>query len=124
MTGSSLDSIKSEKYILLETYRKNSQAVKTPVWFVIRDGRILIVTREHTGKIKRLQNNRQVRIAACSIRGKVSGSWISGTAEILAGTDTAKAVKLRDEKYGFLSKIAKLLTKSKGNLVAVSVKID
>ena len=118
------DQIKSEKYISLETYRKNNQAVRTPVWFVIKNELIIIVTRDQTGKIKRLRNNQKVKIATCSIKGKTSMSMIPGTAQILTEDETVKAVKMRDKKYGFFSKVAKFLTKGKGNLVAISIKID
>ena len=118
------DQIKSQKYISLETYRKNRQGVRTPVWFVIKNNLILIVTRDQTGKIKRLRNNQKVKIATCSIKGKTSMSMIPGTAQILTEDETANAVKLRDKKYGFFSKVAKFLTKNKGSLVAISVKIN
>ncbi|MDH3779847.1 MAG: PPOX class F420-dependent oxidoreductase [Nitrosopumilus sp.] len=124
MTMFNLDKIKSEKYISLETYRRNNQAVKTPVWFVIKNDSIIIVTRDQTGKIKRLRNNQKVKIAACSIKGKISMPWIPGTAQILTEKETIEAVKLRDKKYGFVSKISKFLTRNKGNLLAISVKID
>jgi len=52
-----LNEIESEKYISLETYRKNNQPVKTPVWFVIKDDLIYVVTGDKTGKVKRLKNN-------------------------------------------------------------------
>jgi len=119
-----LDKIKSEKYISLETYRKNNQAVKTPVWFVIKNDSIIIVTRDQTGKIKRLRNNQKVKIATCSIKGKISMQWIPGIAQILTEKETIEAVNLRDKKYGFFSKISKFLTRNKGNLLAISVKID
>jgi PPOX class probable F420-dependent enzyme len=118
------DKIKSEKYISLETYRKNNQAVKTPVWFVIKNDSIIIVTRDQTGKIKRLRNNQKVKIATCSIKGKTSMSMIPGTAQILTDKETSEVVKLRDKKYGLFSKVAKFLTKGKGNLVAISVKMN
>ncbi len=118
------EKIKSEKYISLETYKKSKQAVRTPVWFVIKDGLIIIVTRDQTGKIKRLRNNKKVKIAACSIKGKTSMPMVSCTAKILTQEETEEAVKLRDKKYGFFSRVAKFLTKGKGNLIAVSIKSD
>ena len=119
-----LDEIKSQKYISLETYRKNEQPVQTPVWFVVKDNLIYVVTRSQTGKVKRLKNNLQVKFALCSIKGKVSGEWISGTAKILTKEETKNAVKLRDKKYGFMAKIAKFLSKSKGEFFAFAIKID
>jgi len=67
-----LKEIESEKYISLETYKKNNQPVKTPVLFVIKDDLIYVVTGDKTGKVKRLRNNLQVKFALCTIRGKVT----------------------------------------------------
>ncbi len=119
-----LEEIKTQKYISLETYRKNNQAVKTPVWFVVKDDLIYVVTRNQTGKVKRLKNNLQVKFALCTIKGKVTGEWISGTGEILDENQTKEAVKIRDKKYGFIAKIAKFLSKSKGEFFAFTIKID
>ena len=121
---SNLNEIESEKYISLETYKKNNQPVRTPVWFVIKNDLIYVVTKVQTGKVKRLRNNQQVKIATCTIRGKVTGQWISGTAKILTEKETQDIVKWRDEKYGFMAKIAKFLSKSKGELLAFSIKAD
>ncbi len=121
---SNLEEIESEKYISLETYRKNNQPVRTPVWFVIKNDLIYVVTRDQTGKVKRLRNNLQVKIATCTIRGKVTGRWMSGTAKILTTEETKEAVKWRDEKYGFVTKFAKFLSKSKGEFLAFSIKTD
>ena len=120
----SLDEIKSKKYISLETYRKNHQPVQTPVWFVVKDDLVYIVTRSNTGKVKRLQNNLKVKFALCSVKGKITGEWISGTAKILTGNETKDAVRMRDEKYGFMAKIAKFLSKSKGEFFAFTIMIN
>lgn len=120
----SLEEIKSEKYIALETYRKNGESVKTPVWFVINDDLVHVVTRSHTGKVKRLQNNPKVKFALCTIKGKITGEWISGTVKILDENQTKNTIEMRDKKYGFMAKIAKFLSKSKGELFAFSIKID
>jgi len=124
LTPEELEMYSKEKYLSLETYRKNNQPVKTPVWFVIKNDLIYVVTRDQTGKVKRLRNNQQVKIATCTIRGKVTGQWISGTAKILTEKETQDAVKWRDKKYGFIARIAKFLSKSKGELLAFSIKID
>jgi uncharacterized protein len=42
------------KYINLETYKKNGKVVSTPVWFVIEDKKVFVITRSGTGKVKRL----------------------------------------------------------------------
>ncbi len=119
-----LEEIESKKCISLETYRKNNQPVRTPVWFVIKNDLIYVVTRDQTGKAKRLRNHLQVKIATSNFKGKVKRQWISGTAKILSEDETKEVVKWRDKKYGFMAKIAKFLSKSKGELLAFSIKTD
>ena len=119
-----LNEIKSQKYISIETYRKDGTPVRTPVWFVVRNNELHIVTRDQTGKIKRLRNNQEVKIAACTIRGKITGQWMQGKGKLLTKSETQKIAEWRDKKYGLIAKIAKFLSKSKGELLAFSVKID
>ena len=121
---SNLEEIESEKCISLETYRKNNEPIRTPVWFVIKDDLIYVVTRDQTGKVKRLRNNQQVKIATCNFKGKIKGQWISGTAKILTEDETKEAVKWREKKYGLMAKIAKFLSKGNGELLAFSIKVD
>ncbi len=121
---SNLEEIESEKCVSLETYRKNNEPVRTPVWFVIKDDLIYVVTRDQTGKVKRLRNNQQVKIATCNFKGKIKGQWILGTAKILTEDETKDAVKWREKKYGLMAKIAKFLSKGKGELLAFSIKVD
>ncbi len=119
-----LEELESGKCISLETYRKNNESVQTPVWFVIKDDLIYVVTRDQTGKVKRLRNNQQVKIATCNFKGKIKGQWISGVAEILTDEQTQDVVKWRERKYGLMAKIAKFLSKGKGELLAFSIKVD
>ncbi len=58
------------------------------------------------------------------MKGKISGPWMSGTAKILGKDKTTEVVKLRSRKYGFLAKIASALSGTKGDFVAISVKVD
>ena len=69
------------KYINLETYKKNGKSISTPVWFVIENNLIFVVTRSSTGKVKRLKNNPNVRIMPCGFRGESKGEWVSGIAK-------------------------------------------
>ncbi len=116
--------LEKEKYISLETYRKNSDAVRTPVWFVLHDGLVCVVTREATGKVKRLRNNRDVRVAACGMKGDVTGQWLSGTATRLPDDESRRVLELRDKKYGFMAKIAKFASRGKGDFVAYSIALE
>jgi len=113
-----------QKYITVETYKRDGTPVRTPVWFHVRDGLVIVVTRSETGKAKRLRANCRVRIAPCTIRGRVKGPWTSGGAVILDGEQTDAAVKARDKKYGMMARLARSLTGGKGELFAFAIKLD
>ncbi len=88
------------KYINLETYRKTGAPVATPVWFVQDQKRVYVRTIADSGKVKRIRNNPQVRIAPCDVRGGLLGNWQLAHSGIV-DADTAQSVNrwLR-KKYG------------------------
>jgi PPOX class probable F420-dependent enzyme len=92
----------TQPYLSLETYRKNGEALRTPVWFV-RDGeRLCIRTVAESGKVKRLRRNPRVRIALCDRVGNVTGPWVAATGREVRDDPalTARVDQLLDEKYG------------------------
>lgn len=111
------------KYINLETYKKNGQPISTPVWFVIENNLIFIVTRSSTGKIKRLKNNPSVRIMPCGFRGESKGKWVGGIAEFMNSNESARIVNLRNKKYGITAKLVSLFTLRKGKFIVISIQI-
>ena len=119
-----IESLSKLKYINLETFRKNGNGVKTPVWFVTENDKIYVITRESTGKVKRLANNPKVNFAPCSFKGSIEGEWISGEATLITGDEAQKAVKLRKKKYGFKALLAGFMSKAKGEIVVYSITLD
>lgn len=117
-----MENLHSEKYISLETFRKNNRPIRTPVWFVIENDLIYVITREKTGKVKRIKNNPHVKISPCTFTGKITGNWISGTAKRVIGNESKRAIELRKKKYGFKTKIAQFASRGKGDLVVFSIK--
>jgi PPOX class probable F420-dependent enzyme len=91
--------IRGQKYVSLTTYRKNGVAVATPVWFGEEDNKLYVMTRSKFGKYKRIRNNPQVRVAPCTIRGKVTGPEFAATARILPIEDHARARAAINRKY-------------------------
>ena len=104
---------RDHKYISLETFKKNGDGVKTPVWFaadptsdLAGDGaRLYIYTIGNTGKVKRVRNNGHVKIAPCTVRGEVLGEWSDAKAEIISGASASQAMKLLNKKYFPLKQI-------------------
>jgi uncharacterized protein len=97
-----------EKYISIESFKKNGDGVKTPVWFVLHDGTFYVYTEADSWKVKRIRNNPRVRVAACNVRGTVKGPWLEATASIIEGDERRTADKLLDRKY-FLKVIANFI---------------
>jgi len=91
--------IQGQKYISLTTFRKSGVGVATPVWFGEDDGKLYVMTRSDMGKAKRIRNNPQVRVAPCTIRGKVTGPEFPATARILPAEEHAKARQTINRKY-------------------------
>ena len=119
---SRLDQFIDQKYLSLETYRKDKTPVKTPVWFVIEKDQIYITTRETTGKVKRLRNNQNARIAVCSMKGEIKSDWVDvGLEKITEESDVEKIVKLRKKKYGFSARLVSMFTSQKGKTIAYSI---
>ena len=121
---SRLDQFIDQKYLSLETYRKDKTPVKTPVWFVIDNDQLYITTRETTGKVKRLRNNQNARISVCSMKGDIKSSWIDVSLEKTSEeSDVEKIVKLRKKKYGFSARLVSMFTSQKGKTMAYSIEV-
>ena len=95
------------KYLNLETFRKTRVGVRTPVWFaqdMLHSAPIITVfyiySEADAGKVKRIRNNPKVRIAPCTMRGEVRGSWINGRAHICEDDEAAHGQQLLTQKYG------------------------
>ena len=103
---SKLEQFVDQKYINLETYKNDKTPIQTPVWFVIECDQMYITTKETTGKVKRLGNNQNGRIAICSIKGDIKGDWVNVELQrIYEDNDIEKIVKLRKKKYGFSARL-------------------
>jgi PPOX class probable F420-dependent enzyme len=104
---------RDHKYISLETFKKNGEGVKTPVWFAAdpavdlsADGaRLYIYTIGNTGKVKRVRNNGHVKIAPCTYKGELLGEWSDAKAEIITGATASQAMRLLNTKYFPLKQI-------------------
>src|SRR4051812_43870316 len=98
--GTPLD---AERYISLETFRRDGTGVKTPVWAAPLDGRLVVVTDGTSFKVKRLRANPKFKAAPCDARGKVkSSTWYDGTARILQDdAEKQKAIAALRQKYGW-----------------------
>jgi len=97
-----LNQFKDQEFLSLETFRKNGIGVKTPVWFAQEGDTLYIWTVGDSGKIKRIRNNPQVKIAPCKRFGKVTGEWIAAQASVDDSVAAVRRVEvLLSQKLGF-----------------------
>lgn len=101
-----------EKYIRLTTFRRDGTPVSTPVWSVQLDGDAIgFWTSSGSGKAKRLAHTERVTVQPCDARGRAKpGSAASdATARIVTGSEYEAIRERVVSKYGFQTKITKLL---------------
>ncbi len=123
MSSGTITPFLDAKYLNLETYRNDDQPVKTPVWFVIDNGIIYIATPSTTGKVKRLNHNKNVRIVPSDMKGNPRGNWVDATAYFANESETIQAIKLRKKKYGLLAKLVGITLYRKGTPIVIGIKV-
>jgi len=89
-----------QRYIALETFKRNGAAVITPVWFIEQGGKLYIWTMATSGKVRRIRNNPAVRISPSRLRGRPKGNWVEANAHVIEGESAAPIIDLMRKKYG------------------------
>ncbi len=96
-----LDAFTRQNYLVIESYRKDGTAVRTPVWFVQEGEALYVWTLADSGKAKRIRRNGRIRIAPCTASGKPIGEWIQAQARADASPEALAHVQsLMRRKYG------------------------
>ena len=107
--------LQGQKFMNLITFRKNGEAVSTPVWFAEEGNRLYVTSLMDTGKIKRIRNNSRVQLQASNARGKPLGPTQEATARILPQSEGDRANGLLVKKYGLQKRAVDLMIKLRGN---------
>ncbi len=89
------------RYLSITSYKRDGRGVATPVWFVQRDGRLLVQTDAASGKVKRIRRNPQVRVALCTASGRLRSEQVAAVAQILPDSEIAEVEQLIADKYRF-----------------------
>ena len=118
-------SFEKQNYLNLETFRKNGQGVKTPVWFA-REGEALYVwTQRGTGKAKRVRNNGNVNIAPATVSGELLGEWVPAHATADESPEAVKHVKaLMSKKYGLMFYFLGFIARMRGGSAYTAIQIQ
>ena len=119
-----LQQFEGKSYMNIETFRKNGQGVKTPVWFVEDGASLRIWTFAGAGKIKRIRRDGTVRITPSDASGTPLGEWMPAHASADDSTESVQYVeKLMRKKYGWQFTIFNGLGKLRKSKSAV-LKVD
>ena len=121
-----------EQYISLSTQKRDGSFVNTPVWFA-QDGTtkdFYLYSLKDAGKVKRIRNFAEVKIAHCNYKGKLKGDWVDATADLIhepEGIQIAYA-HLR-KKYGVKFRIGDFFSWLAGNIhrrqfIKISIEIN
>ncbi len=112
-----MTALADEKYLLLTTFRKDGRAVPTPVWIVdLGDGTMGFWTSSGSGKAKRIINSGRVTVQPCDARGRITACSgpVDATAALVTGGQLDLISSKIKKKYGFMTKVTKLLAKANG----------
>ena len=101
MTSGKLAQFAGERYLNLESYRKNGKPVRTPLWFAQEGDALYVYSLANTGKVKRIRRNPRVQVAPCTFRGRPKGSWVEATARIEDAEGAARGHQLLRQRYGW-----------------------
>lgn len=87
------------RYLSLTSFRRDGTEVATPVWFVQRDGQLLVLTDASSYKVRRIRGNPTVRVALCTASGRLRGQPVAGRAELLPEAAIPEVEHLIAAKY-------------------------
>ena len=109
---SAMQQFENQQYLNIETFRKNGQGVKTPVWFAQEGETLWVWTEITSGKAKRIRRSGQINVAPSQADGTLVGDWVPATA---VADDSPAAIahvkKLFGKKYGLMFPVFGLLGK-------------
>lgn len=102
MKKDELEFLEAGSYISFATRKRSGDWVATPVWFAPDHGSYYVFSAGNAGKVKRLRNFSESRIAACTMTGTVTGDWMDTRAFVLEDpADQATALAALRRKYGW-----------------------
>lgn len=91
----------NQKYLAIETFRKNGQGVRTPVWFAQEGDALFVWTEASSGKAKRIRRDGRVRIAPSTGAGEALGEWTEARAQADDSPEALRHIQaLMRKKYG------------------------
>jgi PPOX class probable F420-dependent enzyme len=117
MNADDLAALERSNYVSFATRKRSGDWVNTPVWFAPHEGSYYVFSAGNAGKVKRLRNFSESRIAACTATGKLTGKWHDVDARVLdTPADRDIALTALRRKYGWQMYTADFFSRLTGKL--------
>lgn len=115
MSKAQIEALERGAYLSFATLKKSGDWVATPVWFAPLEGHYYLFSAGDAGKVKRLRNFSEARIAPCTATGRLTGEWMDTRADLLeTAEEEATALRALHRKYGLTMKFTDLLSTLSG----------
>lgn len=119
-----LSQFENQRFVVLETYRRDGRAVRTPLLFIIHRNRLYMRTAAHTYKVKRIRNNPNVRVAPSTFRGELKGEWVEGEARVYDAADMQWVNQLSKRRHTWFKRLIDLRNRFRGvRFVVIEVRL-
>lgn len=124
-------SLGGEKFVSLTTYKRNGDAVATPLWIAADGDQLVFWTPADSWKVKRVRRDPRVSMAPCTRSGKVSpgAPTVTGRGHVVDdAAEVARVEALIGRKYGLgfrvVTTIEKLIRRGHTDRVVIRVDVD
>ena len=109
--------LETGNYISFATRKKSGDFVQTPVWYAPDGDNYYLFSAGDAGKVKRLRNFSESRMAPCTVSGTVTGDWVETRAVVLeSDDDIATALAALRRKYGWQMRLTDCLSSLTGKM--------
>jgi len=117
MNANETNVMENASYLSLATRKRSGEWVATPVWFAPDGDNYYVFSAGNAGKVKRLRNFSDARIAPCTMNGKVTGDWRDTRAFVLdQPADQRLALAALRRKYGWQMLTADFFSRLTGKM--------
>lgn len=117
MSSQEIEFLEGGNYMSFATRKRSGDFVATPVWFAPDGDSYYVFSAGDAGKVKRLRNFSESRVAPCTVRGTLLGNWIDTRAFLLESEeDREAALAALRRKYGWQMCIGDIFSTLTGNM--------
>ncbi len=112
-----ITAIEHARYLSLGTKKRDGSYVYTPVWFAADQtgDAYYVFSAKDAGKVKRLRNFSDAKIAPCTVSGNMLAETLPVTAVLIEGDkDVNEAHRLLIKKYRWQMRVLDLLSRLSG----------